>query len=350
MNGCHYFPIMWEFSRRLSKYRQGYVDIVTLLISRQSFFYIVDLEIMITPLIRWIKAVFRFVAWMMLILNPEPEKRIKEKEMKKTITLTMLMLTSLTALLANDFQNDRASNILANANFTQYITLDEMMVVNRMVKAKDSWAVSSQVGDIVIADGGTLTSLSDHFQQNIDAKLGTGIWWNANPHAIYLKVGENKGFFKLPPGSTIAIDMYTEADAKKRPVMLHGAARNDRELQDLMQSDPHQVRIIRMNRDWNEFVSRSNNPNHPLFNLDDDQLEALTNAIVFKNGGVASIPVGILQRNISHDDMKAVLRILGLSIEYMMFEEGDGEDRENSYCPSEPPCAPRTDWICTSNC
>lgn len=95
--------------------------------------------------------------------------------------------------------------------------------------------------------------------------------------------------------------------------------------------------------DWRDYKAGARFPGHPLHGLTPRQLAEFEARLWIVNGGVASMNVGILQRNLSPAAYEQVLRAFGISIIF-------AEDHKDYYCASRGTCSFRLTDICTSNC
>lgn len=120
-------------------------------------------------------------------------------------------------------------------------------------------------------------------------------------------------------------------------------ATTDAEWEELVASRPEECTFIRTVEDWRDYKAGARFPGHPLNGLTPQQLADFEARLWIVNGGVASMNIGILQRNLSPAAYENVLRAFGISIIF-------AEDHKDYYCKSRGTCSLRYFHICTSNC
>ena len=90
-------------------------------------------------------------------------------------------------------------------------------------------------------------------------------------------------------------------------------ATTDSEFESLVASSPQQATFIRTPQDWEDYKAGARFPGHPLSGLSAEQLAAFSASVWIADGGVVSMDVGILKKNLSSGAYADVLAAFGIT-------------------------------------
>lgn len=225
------------------------------------------------------------------------------------------------------------------------LTVSEINHINGELGIQDSWAIPASAGVLSLDQGTRLTQVDQGFSE-VGNALNPGFYFNHNNFQVRVTYGE-KSSFLLPSGASFVVGMLDKVEGESRPFMLQGGARERIEFQDMMSLNPEMI-SVRSNNDLQSYLGNASN-DEVLKGVPGEVLDAFSEGVLFRNGGLAGLNYGILDDVLSDEELDTVLRKFGLSIEYLGARD-DGHFDDDKKCDSPGSCMPQPRWSCTSNC
>jgi hypothetical protein len=109
-----------------------------------------------------------------------------------------------------------------------------------------------------------------------------------------------------------------------------------------LESELQEVRLIRSMENWRDYARNADSQDHPLRRLRPEEVREFTDSLVFRNGGLASANVGILQERLTYREYQSVLAEFGMDLALSQDYQG--------YRCANGTCVEDSGYLCTDKC